>query len=152
MKNAMHAAELLKHFAMNLGLPDLRFDSHGCVSLCVDGHIEIHFEHDAATDAIHLYSCLAELPATGRETLYLQLLEANLLGTRTAGATLAVNSATQQVVLCRQVTPHGLEGQDFLPLVRAFVDASEHWMQLLDSADRPSQPTDQGLSRLAAFA
>lgn len=150
----MHSAELLKHFAINLGLPNLHFDSNGCASLSVDGHIAIHFERDAATDTIHLYSCLAKLPAAGRENLYLRLLEANLLGTQTAGATLAVNSATQEVVLCRQIAPHGLEVQDFLALVQAFVDATEHWTQLLGSAHapQPNLPISNGLSMSATFA
>ncbi len=152
----MHAIELLKHFAMGLGLPDLRFDDHGCASLSLDARTEVHFEHDAATDAIHCYSRLAALPAQGQEALYLRLLQANLLGTQTAGSTLAVDGSAQEVVLCRQVAPQHMDGQDFLALVQAFVDTAEHWTQLLASADalapQPGLPTGTSLSEPLIFA
>lgn len=127
----MHAAELMQHFAMGLGLAELRFDSHGCASLCLDGEIEIHFEHDAASEAIHLYSDLAPLPVTGREALYLQLLQANLLGAHTAGATLAVDSTAQAAVLCLRIAPSLCNAQDFQALVERFVDAVAHWRERL---------------------
>ncbi|WP_159911215.1 type III secretion system chaperone [Pantoea sp. 18069] len=121
----------MKHFAMDLGLADLALDAHGCASLCVDGQIEIHFEHDATADAIHLYSHLAPLPAEGREAFYLQLLQANLLGAHTAGATLAIDDAAQAVVLCLQITPWHCESRDFAALVERFVDAAAHWRERL---------------------
>ncbi len=142
----MLATELLSHFATGLGLPELHFDAQGCARLLLDGRTEIHFEHDAATDAIHLYSRLGGLPAAGQERLYLQLLQANLFGAQTAGATLAVDSAKQAVVLCRQALPRHLGGEDFRALVQAFVDATEYWTQQLALADAAApQPASAGL-------
>ena len=112
----------------------LRFDEQGCARLMFDGHLAIDFERDQDAGLLQVYSVLGLLPAQGREALLLQLLQANLFGADTAGATLAIDSQTASggdILLCRSVNVQGLAAPDFVRLVEQFVAAAEAWKERL---------------------
>jgi hypothetical protein len=130
----MTADQLLHELGLTMGLPGLRFDASQCARLMFDGKTALNFEHDAAAGCIHLYGTLAPLPAAGREALFQQLLQANLFGAQTGGATLAVDAAHHEVVLCRSVPLEGGTGAAFAAVVERFVAALEEWSSRLAGA------------------
>lgn len=147
----MDADQLLQGLGLAAGLPQLRFDAQGCACLLVDGRLKLNFEHDADSRSIHVYTALGPLPASGREALYAQLLQANLFGAGTQGATLAVDAADQEVVLCRSVAVDATGADAFATLVDAFVAAAEHWAQRLDGSTPAAAPEPPAVPRFDAF-
>src|SRR5471032_566764 len=82
-------------FSMNPG---------GTLALNFDQGININLEHDSEEDVMHIYSVLGEEPVDdgSRLDLYSAMLEANLFGHETEGATLAIDSATREILLTRR--------------------------------------------------
>lgn len=131
--DAMNAADLLQNLGRGVSLPGFTFDANGCARLLVDGKIAVNFEHDAANDCLQIYSTLGTVPSEGREAVFLQLLEGNLFGARTAGATLAVDTLYNEIVLCRSVPLDGADPASFADLVARFISAVEEWGALLET-------------------
>ncbi|MRD47053.1 type III secretion system chaperone [Caenimonas koreensis] len=129
----MDTDQLLQSLGLSLGLDKLRFDANGCACLAVDGAPALNFERDAS-GGIHLYSVLAPVPPDEREAVYTQLLQGNLFGTLTAGATLAIDELHAEIVLCRNVVAESQTASSFESLVEAFVAAAEDWQSRLGKA------------------
>ncbi len=136
--------QLLLDLGQSAGLAQpLRFDERGCARLVFDGQLAIDFERDADAGLLQVYSVLGPLPGQGREALLLQLLQANLFGADTAGAALAVDADTGEVVLCRSVAAEGLPAPAFVQLVEQFVAVAEDWKERL-AAWRPAAGAPDG--------
>ena len=127
----MNARQHLQDIATTLGLPALDFDSNGCARMLFDGKVDVNFENDEISGLLHLYSDLGELPLRGREAVYRALLEANLFGVQTQGATLAVDGSEDQVVLSRSVLVEELSLSSFSKLLEGFVNSAEYWQNVL---------------------
>jgi len=130
----MAPEQLLSQLGAAMNLPQLAFDGNGCARLLVDGQVAVNFELDPANEAIQVYSTLGPLPTQGGEAVYLSLLEGNLFGAQTLGATLAVDSLYHEVVLCRTVPTADMDPAGFATLVERFVAAAEDWTQKLQAA------------------
>jgi hypothetical protein len=142
----MDLDQLLQSLAVTLGLPTLRFDANGCARIAIEGAPALNFERDTSGTALHLYSVLGPLPSEGRETLYTQLLQGNLFGTATAGASLAIDDLHGEVVLCRTVKTDAINGPAFAALVETFVAAAEDWQGRLNSAPAAAQMASEPLA------
>lgn len=129
----MRPDQLLQGLGRTLGLPDLAFNQEGCARLVFDDTIAVNLEFEATNGRLHLYSELCSLPTPGREALLLALLEANLLGLETRGATLAVDSVSQDVVLCRSLSQPELNAGHLHDVVEAFVDSAEQWRNRIEA-------------------
>lgn len=127
----MNARQHLKDIALTMGLPALDFDANGCARMLFDGKVAVNFESDELAGQLHLYSDLGELPLRGREAVYRALLEANLYGVQTQGATLAVDGSQDQVVLSRSVLVEELSLNSFSLVLEGFVGCAEYWQQFL---------------------
>jgi hypothetical protein len=125
------------------GLPSLHFDQQGCARMLFEGEVIVNLERDEAQGILHLYGDLGVLPELGREALYRELLEANLVGAHTRGGILAVDRELEQVVLSRAVSIAELTPSLLSELLTGFVACIEHWQRYLaDAADRgePAMP------------
>jgi hypothetical protein len=145
----MEAAQLLASYGQLVGLADLVFDAHGCARLKFSDDAAVNLEVDPAGDCVHLYAVLGPLPAGPNERAYRELLEGNLFGTRTRGATLAIDAVQQEVVLCRRVGLGGADVAVFAATLDDFVIATREWQQLFSSGDlaaevpsSPAMPVD----------
>jgi hypothetical protein len=134
--------ELLESLGLALGLPDLRFDANGCARLAIENAPALNFERDEG-GAIHLYSVLGPLPAQPRVALYAQLLQGNMFGSSTEGATLSVDPLFGEVVLCRTVLTEFTSAYGFASIAESFVAAAEDWAGRLSGgpADATPPPT-----------
>lgn len=139
----MHSTDqLLLDLGQMAGLPQpLRFDEHGCARLVFDAHLGIDFERHADAGLIQVYCVLGPVPAEGRDALYQQLLEANLFGADTGGATLALDSEMGEVVLCRSVPADGMAAASFVQLVEQFASSAEDWKTRLAGHKAPIAPS-----------
>lgn len=122
--------QLLRDLGQSAGLPQaLDFDDQGCARLMVDASLAIDFERDAEAGVIHVYSVLGTAPTQGAEACYRELLEANLFGGETAGATLAIDPHLREIVLCRSVQAETTTAPAFVKLVEQFIAAAEGWKE-----------------------
>ena len=146
----MDADQLLHALALSVGMPDLRFDDNGCACIAVDGGPAVNFEREAKGSAIHVYSVIGPLPPENREAVSRQLLDGNLFGTATAGASLAVDTLRDEVLLCRTFGSDVASGAAFVADVEGFVAAAEDWQERLKRPVedeegpilRPTRPND----------
>lgn len=129
----MKAEQLLSDLGLTMGLPGLTFNTDGCARLVFDDTHAVNLESDTQTGQLLLYITLGPLPAAGREALYLSLLEGNLFGAQTDGATLAVDSLNHEVVLCRTLVADELSAQSFTEIIEKFVNAAEQWRARMEN-------------------
>ncbi|MEO5671736.1 MAG: type III secretion system chaperone [Ramlibacter sp.] len=130
----MTADDLLNDLGLTAGLPEFRFDAKGCARLMFDDKVAVNFENDESARCIHLYSPVAPLPTERHEALYKSLLQANLFGSETLGATLAIDDLQDEIVMCRCVPTQDTTGKAFAEVLERFVTAVEEWTQKLGSA------------------
>ena len=141
----MDARRHLNELLSTLGLPALHFDNHGCARMLFQGEVVVNFECEPITAQLHLYTDLGPLPSVGREVLYRSLLEANLFGVQTRGATLSVDSHQGQVVLSRTVLVPSLGVSLMSQVLEDFVDCATYWQQLLAAEAAGTGPNAQAL-------
>ena len=127
----MKPEQLLNDLGLTMGLPDLKFNEQGCARLVFDSKTSVNLESDADTGQLQIYTDLCPLPPEGREALYLALLAGNRFGVQTQGATLAVDSANYQVVLCRTLVAEELSLAAFTEVIEGFVATALKWQEQL---------------------
>ncbi len=123
------ARELLAAYGRMAGLPGLDFDAQGCARLMFGDGVAVDLEIDSAADCLQMYGVIGPVPAGDREHLYRGLLEANLFGTQTNGATLAIDGVQEEVLLCQRVPAGGTTPADFAELIASFAGTLGHWLQ-----------------------
>jgi len=128
---SMTPQSLLSELGASMGLPNLALDENGCARLIFDKRIEVNFENDPVTRRLQIYSVLGRVPAAEKEPLFELLLNANLFGTGTGDATLAVDSLEGDIVLCRTITGQDLPFSLFQSIVESFVGTAEKWIEKL---------------------
>lgn len=133
----MTPEQLLAQLGLAMNLPGLALDANGCARLMVDGRIAVNFEVDEGAGGMQIYSTLAPLPAQEQGAMLLMLLEGNLFGAQTLGATLAVDTLYNEIVLCRAIAVRDMSAPDFTAIVERFVTAVQEWTQKL-SAGAPA--------------
>jgi len=136
------AQDLLASYGQLVGLPGLRFEPDGCARLLFHQSIAIDLEIDAGAGCLHAYGVLGTVPARGREALYRRLLEANLFGTQTSGATLAIDAVPQEVLLCRRVELATATAASFAEFLEDFARIIQQWQQKLGSGELAADSAD----------
>ena len=147
----MKPEQLLNDLGLTMGLPDLKFNEQGCARLVFDSKTSVNLESDADTGQLQIYTDLCPLPPEGREALYLSLLEGNLFGLQTEGATLAVDSANQEVVLCQTLMAEELGADGFLAIIERFVNCAEQWRAQIEGGGQPQPAAMQALTVPSQF-
>jgi len=106
------------------------------IELSVDGLVVvISFERRGEADAIVIHSDLGEVPAERELEVYRVLLEANVMWSATGDATLAVNSATRQALMCYRMTIKDLDGPRFVAIVSTFAQLARGWSNVIGAAE-----------------
>jgi len=121
----MNASDLLAEFARRANVTGLSFNESGLARLEVDGDVTIDLEYDSAARELHLYCTMGRSPADGREAFYERLLGLNLFCRRTLGATLAIDAAAGEVLLCRALQLDGIDYTAFETAMTRLVDAAQ---------------------------
>lgn len=142
------AEQVFSELALRWSLPALRLDAHGCARLQVDQRWTVHLEVSDADGVVHLYGTVAPAPASPGEAYWRTLLEANLFGQATGGATLALDAQQAEIVLCDRVPLPGLGAQALESAIERFLQALEHWT---DRLGRATEGPQGGLAQAAAL-
>lgn len=139
-KIPMQTQPFCTQLVQSLHLPGLAFNEQGCARIVFDGKVTIDLEHDPVAGELHLRSDLAPLPAIGGEALYRSLLQANLPGQQTLGATLAIDEVEGQIVLSRSLLVAALGPDELLDLLQRFCASAAYWRQTLSQAPLGNTP------------
>lgn len=118
----MENRELLKQLGHALGLE---------LYISPEGVCRIYFDSDAvdfelAEQGLFLIAELGYLPDRNCERFCRELLSANLLGAETAGATLGLDSAKNELILHKNLG-NSLDYHEFEAELENFVKALRHW-------------------------
>lgn len=130
----MKHGDLIKELGALMNMPQLALDENGTCQLVFDKCIEVNFEQSPDGQALFLYSVVSAIPPEGREAFYEQLLEANLFGGGTGGATFAVNPDSGEVVLFQTVATETVEFSAFAKMLESYVDQLQSWSERLANA------------------
>jgi hypothetical protein len=134
------AQELLAAYGQISGLPGLKFEAHGCARLLFENSIAVDLEIDRRSGCIQIYGVLGPVPAGDRESLYRRLLEANLFGTQTHGATLAIDAVQEEVLISRRVDVAATGATSFAEQLQAFAGVVREWRAKMDSGELANTP------------
>lgn len=121
--------QLLDAVGQACGLQGLQFNDQQCARLLVDGTLSVQFEYHDERRLLHIYSSLGSVPASDRESLFRALLEANLFGQETAGATLAIDKLQRDIVLWQSVPVDGTAPEALVDHVKMFIDTADDWQK-----------------------
>lgn len=135
MQTQDSAKALLAAYAQQANVPGLHFSPDGCARLLFEDSVAIDLEIDDAHDCIQMYCALGPVPAGGREALYRSLLEGNLFGAQTGGATLCVDPVQEEVLMCSRVGLATTGDAELAKLLEEFAGAASQWQQKLGSGE-----------------
>ncbi len=121
----MHAADLIADFAQRSQLLSLKLSDEGTARLVIDATLTVDLEHDEARGQLHLTTNLGQPPLEEREAFYARVLAANLFGRATAGASLALDPASMEILLVRTLELESTDSTKFETALEALVHAHE---------------------------
>lgn len=145
------AQDLLAAYGQIAGLPGLRFESHGCARLLFEKSIAVDLEIDRGAGCLQIYGVLGPVPAGDRESLYRRLLEANLFGTETHGATLSIDGVQDEMLLSRRVDVANTNAATFAELLESFAGVVQQWQQKVGSGELVAASAAMPDQRLGMF-
>lgn len=123
--------ELLNQFGKSIGLDNLSLEQDETSLLVFDDKVVVNFRYDADHDSLLIFSPVGMLPAQNRAEICEYLLQANLFWTGTGGGTLAVDAATDEVILAYRTPVANLDSVSLERLVDSFVTGAEAWIAIL---------------------
>lgn len=125
---------LIRDLIAEIGLPPAG-EVASPVELTVDDFTLV-LSTDARSEGedIVLYAGLGTVPAARELEVYRVLLEANLLWSGTGNATLGVNSATREAMLCHRLPIAELTGGTLAALCGRFIEIARGWRNAIESA------------------
>lgn len=137
---------LLQALGHLLGLPDLAWDEQLSCTLSFGDDVHLTLYADDERPDLTIYTLIGELHAESPADVWRELMEANLFGKGTGGATLGYEPDSQWVYLTRRLPAEGLTAQQGLNEMQEFVAACRQWQakwpQLQSRALASAQPGD----------
>ena len=125
----------LSELGGKIGIQNLSLSDQGTCSFSFEDEIGLVIEAQSHSDEVHLYGELMTVPASGSEDVLLQLLQANLDLRQTQGATFALDSQKNTIVLYFDTQLDGLDQTQFEAVIENFLDVCAAWHQKLTAAN-----------------
>ncbi|MDQ5908912.1 MAG: hypothetical protein QG599_1005 [Pseudomonadota bacterium] len=142
-------SNLLARLGESLNMGPLQLNADGALGLEIDHRLTLGMQFDSDRDRLLIYADIGPLPqGTEKESLMNRMLQANLFGRLTAGATLALASdidpeeQPQRVVLWKAIDGAALELSYLEQTLQNMISAVEDWQDALQewNADTPANP------------
>lgn len=142
-------ATLVKQLAVELGLAELPIDEEYGTQLVIDGTHVINIRLNTFSGAIVLFANIGSLDENRKTELFRRALEANYFWRGTLGATIGFSGEENQFLLARELPLDRLDVAALLPVLEAFVNATE---SLADALQRPSDEPSAGATMIEPFS
>jgi hypothetical protein len=131
----MTTDQVLREFGERLGVGPIELDADGGTRIAFGEELVVDLERPPGTEVLHLHAPVGALgpgmSAEARAALLAELLEANLLGQGTGGATLALDGTLDEVVLWRGLPADGLTVDALERALETFLDHLAAWKRHL---------------------
>lgn len=131
----MKIESLLTELGNQMGLPNLKLDENKVCRLIFDKKFTVDIEASEDLKIVHIYSALCTIPPRDKENLYESLLEANLFGRGTGGASFGVDIEMGEILLSRTIEMEKVDYQDFVNVLESFVNHVEAWTEKIDKGE-----------------
>lgn len=151
MNASARAQELIQSLGRKAGIADLDFDDEGLLVFDIDGSQSLALGFEAEREAISIYAPIRGSDGKRREGLLESLLAANFMWQETQGATLALDKATDHVVLHQRLPLAKLSSEDFEATLETFFSTVQVFSQLASVAPRLDEPDEPGIPSDALF-
>lgn len=140
----MKIESVLTELGNQMGLPNLKLDDNKVCRLIFDKKFTVDIEASEDLKIVHIYSALCIIPPRDKENLYEALLEANLFGRGTGGASFGIDLEMGEILLSITIEMEKVDYQDFVNVLEKFVNHVEAWTEKIDkgeySRDRRAAP------------
>lgn len=123
----MHINNLIKQFENKTGMRELAFSEEGVITFLLEGRYTTHFEKSEDEQHLTVYAEIGVLPHDNREECMMRLLEANLFGIKTGGATIGIDPDTEEVFLSKTFDMYQLQFERFYEQLSAFLKTQRRW-------------------------
>lgn len=131
----MKIEAILLELGNQMGLPNLKLDNNKVCRLIFDKKFTVDIEASEDLKIVHLYSAICTIPPRDKENLYESLLEANLFGRGTGGATFGVDLEMGEILLSKTMDIEKVDYQDFVNVLESFVNHVEAWTDKIDKGE-----------------
>ncbi|THF58094.1 CesT family type III secretion system chaperone [Pseudothauera rhizosphaerae] len=131
----------LNELAVLAGIDGLALNPEGVCALRYGDRAEIVFELPEDSDVLHLYCPVAPVPEADQAAFYRRLLEWNMFGLETRGASFAVDRGSERAMLCYALPIEGTDVLAFQNTVGNFAEVSERFCDELHGASTPAAGT-----------
>lgn len=142
----MIAGELIKELGAKLGVS---------IALNENGVCRVIFDNDTVDfelsgNDLYLIAELGFVLAGADKDFYVQLLEANYLGTKTAGAAISLDPDKENTVMLHKKLATPMEYADFEKELEFFVKAVRYWKKFiaLPHADKKDTPKNMDFNSM----
>jgi len=129
----------LAELAEAAGIDSLELNPQGVAAVRFGDRVEIVFEAPENAAALHLYCPICDVPADPKAeaALYRRLLELNLFGLETRGASFAIDRDSNRVLLCYAMPLENADHMTFQNTVGNFAEVCERFCNELGDAAAP---------------
>jgi hypothetical protein len=129
----MEFQDILQELGSRMGLRGLCLDDNNVCRLVFDGRLTIDIEPLPERNRLFLHSVVCPLPAEDREGLFAELLEANLFGKATGGASFGLDANLEEILLFRELDLANLDYQGLASELEIFLQQLEIWTEKVRS-------------------
>lgn len=131
---------LIRALAGSAGVP-LEAPPESPMAFSVDG-VTVILSRDlrSGVEEIIMHSGLGPVPAERELTVYRVLLDANLLWSATRDATIGVNSATLEAMICYRLPAQSGTPEAFIAVVAAFAEVARGWADYIAALAEEPEP------------
>ncbi|WP_153099994.1 type III secretion system chaperone [Paraburkholderia hayleyella] len=147
----MDVLKLIEQIGAVIGLPQLKLDARGLARVRIEGSPDLNLEADNEVNCLHLYSTIGTIPETLTLDLCEKLLTANTFGSKTGGASLALDKLGGEIILCHRIESDDMKAETVQATLERFVAAAEYWVkELSGTGDTPAAeaPRDEKAKQL----
>lgn len=128
----------LDEVGRSLGI-DLAFDDHRVATLECGENILCTIEAPDGAAHVYFHAPVTRMPEDGREAALSASLQLNLFSLSLAGASLALDAASDELLLCYAVASESVDGDLLAEAIVAIVDQVRTLREALEEKIRPSQ-------------
>ncbi len=141
---------LIRRLGERIGIAGLEASEENRCQLVFDEIFAVTIDVVPEEGVLWLHGSPGGAPTGNASQTYRDLLASALFGKKTLGVHVALDEASNSLILQRDLPLHNLAYEDFEKAVTNFVNALEHWHKRLSRPNAPNAPNAPGDSSMEA--
>lgn len=128
----MDPETIIQHLGENIGIESLKFSDEGVVSLLINDKFHTNIEKSSDNQTLTIYGKVGDLPVIDREVCLKALLNANLFGQKTGGASFGMDQHTEEIYLFKTFELENIQIDRFIEEVKLLIHWQQDWIQSIE--------------------